>query len=334
MKILVTGGAGFIGSHLSERLLSLSHEVVCIDDFNDYYLPAIKEENLSVCKTDNKFCVYKLDIRDLGSLNRVFEEHKIDIIIHLGARAGIRSSINYPSLYEEVNVKGTLNLLEIAKNFKISRFIFGSSSSVYGLAERLPFSEDDNTDKPLSPYAATKKSGELLCYSYHHLYSINIACLRFFTVYGPRNRPDMAIYRFADSLVNDTEIVLYSEKYTKRDFTYITDIIDGIIQCVERNIEWEVLNLGSSRPIELRYLIYLLEIYLGKKAKIKKEALPKSEVPVTYADISRAKNVLGYNPKIKFEEGIKKFVEWYKSHKKIEGSINPPKLFERLREKF
>lgn len=226
MKILVTGGAGFIGSHVCDRLLSLGHDVVCVDDFNDYYDPDFKERNIKQALKNSKYTIYRADITDLSTLKDIFAREKPEKIIHLAARAGVRYSISHPELYVRVNVLGTLNLLELAKEYKIKSFVFGSSSSVYGANKKVPFSEEDRVDDPISPYAATKKAAEELCHAYHHLYGLKITCLRFFTVYGPRGRPDMVIYLFSKAITDGKPIKRFGNGKTKRDYTFISDIVD------------------------------------------------------------------------------------------------------------
>lgn len=310
--ILVTGGAGFIGSHLCERLLEKGEKVICVDDFNDFYSPERKKKNISVCEKNKNFKLYKTDIRDFDKLEKIFQENKIKKIIHLAARAGVRLSIKNPLLYSDVNIKGMINLLELAKKFKINQFIFGSSSSVYGTNKKIPFSENDKLESPISPYAVSKIAGEIYCKVYSELYGINIACLRFFTVYGPRGRPDMAPHKFTDLIANGKEIEMYGDGSSKRDYTYVTDIVEGIIKASEKNFKFEIINLGDSNSVELRYFISLIEKNLGKKAKIIKKPLQPGDVLVTFADISKAKKLLGWEPKVKIEDGISKLVEWYR----------------------
>lgn len=310
MNILVTGGAGFIGSHVCDALLDKGQNVICIDDFNNYYDPQTKENNLKSALKNPKFKLYKEDIRNFDGLKKIFKENKIDKIIHLAARAGVRASIKQPLLYEEVNVKGTLNLLELAKEFNIKDFYFGSSSSVYGIQKKIPFSEQHNTS-PISPYAVTKKKAEQLCHKYHNLYGLNIICLRFFTVYGPRNRPDMAMYKFTKFISEGKEIEMFGDGTSKRDYTYITDIVSGILNALDKKLGFEIINLGNNKAIELKYFISLIEKELGKKSKIKKLPEQQGDVPLTYANISKAKKTLNYEPKVKIEEGVKLFVRWF-----------------------
>ncbi len=310
---LVTGGAGFIGSHLVDALLKLNKKVICIDNFNDYYDPKIKEKNLEDAKKHPDFVLYREDIRNYEGLKTIFEKYNIECVVNLAARAGVRPSIKQPLLYEKVNCIGTLNLLELARKFKVKSFIQASSSSVYGNNKKVPFSEDDNVDFPISPYAATKKANELMCYTYHHLYGLHITCLRFFTVYGPRQRPEMAIHKFTHLIDKGEEIPMYGDGNTKRDYTYISDIIQGILKAIEYNYPYEIINLGESQTTKLIDLIYMIAKELGKTPKIKKLPMQPGDVICTYADISKAKKLLGYNPTTPIENGIKKFVKWYKS---------------------
>ena len=312
MKIVVTGGAGFIGSHLCDRLLKEGREVICIDNLNPYYPPKIKINNIKKNLENTNFNFFAVDIENRGQLEEIFKNNQIDIIIHLAARAGVRPSIEKPLLYKDTNISGTLNLLELSKKYGVKNFIFGSSSSVYGNNKKIPFSETDNVDYPISPYAASKKACELYCYTYSHLCDINITCLRFFTVYGPRGRPDMAPYLFTKWINEGSIVKKFGNGESKRDYTYISDIIDGIMKALEKNFKFEIINLGNSRAIELGYFISLIEKLVGKKAKIKQlERLP-GDVDITYADISKAKRLLEWEPKVPIEEGMKHFVDWCK----------------------
>jgi UDP-glucuronate 4-epimerase len=313
MKLLVTGGAGFIGSHLVERLLARGDEVVCLDDFNDYYDPAIKRENISTSIGSPRFKLIEGDIRDGDLLQALARQHELDVIVHLAARAGVRASIKEPQLYAEVNCGGTMNLLEMARRAGIGCFIFGSSSSVYGIGSKVPFTEDEGVENPISPYAATKRACELFCYTYHQLYGINTACLRFFTVYGPRQRPEMAIHKFTRRILHGEPIEMYGDGTSSRDYTYIDDIIDGVLKAVDTPVPFAIFNLGESRTIELQQLITLIERETGRKAVIKRLSPQPGDVPKTYADVSRARSVLGYNPQTQIEEGIGKFVTWYRT---------------------
>jgi len=313
--ILVTGGAGFIGSHVCQQLLDRGDTVICIDNFDDYYNPETKEKNIKDLIKNPNFKLYKVDIVNLETLNNIFKEKKIKKIIHLAAKVGVRYSIENPWVYEEVNIKGTINLLELAKDHNIDNFIFGSSSSVYGTNEKLPFSEEDKVENPISPYAASKRADEVLCSCYHDLYNLNITCLRFFTVYGPRNRPDMALYKFTDLINNNQEIEMYGDGSSKRDYTYVMDVVNGIISALDKNFEFEIINLGNSKTTELKQLISLIEEKLGKKAKIKTLPMQKGDVPITYANINKAKRLLDYEPKVSIEEGINLLIGWYKNER-------------------
>ncbi len=311
MRVLVTGGAGFIGSHTIGALLKKGYYVVCIDNFNDYYNPQIKRRNIKAYLKHSNFKLYKEDITHYDAVKRIFNKEKIDKICHLAARAGVRASIENPFLYERVNVLGTLNLLEMAKIYKIKNFILASSSSVYGNKNKVPFSEKDSINEPISPYAATKRSAELLTYTYHHLYDLHCTCLRFFTVYGPSGRPDMAPFLFVDSIYKDKKIKKFGDGSTKRDYTYIDDIVSGIISAIETDLGYEIINLGNNKPVDLNYFISLIEKLLHKKAIV--ETFPKQpgDVDVTYANIEKAKKLLKYHPKTSIEEGMKKFIEYY-----------------------
>ncbi len=310
-KILVTGGAGFIGSHVCDALLNKGKQVVCLDNFNNYYSPKRKRKNIEHNLSNKSFFLEETDIRQLEKLKKVFEKHKIIKVIHLAARAGVRASIKDPHIYEEVNVKGTLNLLELSRKFNIKNFVFGSSSSVYGLNKKLPFSEKARTDTQISPYALTKKTGEMLCHTYSKLYKLNITCLRFFTVYGPRGRPDMAPYLFTKLISEDKPIIRYGDGSSKRDYTYIEDVVQAILSASEKNYAYEIFNIGNSKTIELNKFISLIETLLGKKARIIQKDMPKEDIPITYADISKAKKYFGYNPKTNIEQGMKMFVDWF-----------------------
>lgn len=317
LNIFVTGAAGFIGSHLCEFLWERGHNLTALDSFNDYYDPRIKRSNIAKLFRQPRYELIDGDILDERLLSSIFQKHSFDAIIHMAARAGVRPSIAQPILYEKVNMIGTMNLLEIAHQHRVPKFIFGSSSSVYGENRKVPFSEDDPIDNPISPYAATKKSGELMCYTYHHLYGIAVSCLRFFTVYGPRQRPDMAIHKFTNLIATGQKVPMYGDGTSKRDYTYITDIIDGIWLALENCASYHIYNLGESKTIELRELVNLIQKNLGIEAKIEKLPIQPGDVPITYADISRANRELGYNPQVTIAAGIEKFVDWYKDVHKL-----------------
>lgn len=319
MNILITGGAGFIGSHLSEKIIKLGHQVICIDNFNDYYDPAIKEHNLKNIIDNKNFILYRADILDKKAVTEIFSSNHIDIVIHLAARAGVRPSISNAALYEKVNVEGTLNLLECCREKAINRFIFASSSSVYGGNKKIPFLETDRVDFPISPYAATKKSGELICYTYHHLYDISVFAFRFFTVYGPRQRPEMAIHKFSRKIFNKDPIEIYGDGSSSRDYTYIDDIIKGIINSLDMVNGYEIINLGNSYPVKISDLVKLIEVKAGSKAIIEYAKLQPGDVFTTFADIEKARKLIKYDPETPIEEGLEYFMEWYR--KKLEEGI-------------
>ena len=318
-NVMVTGGAGFIGSHLCARLLENGHDVIAVDNFNDYYSPKAKEGNIRGFLENKSFRLYRIDITDLKNLESIFREKKIDAVLHIAARAGVRSSIENPFIYVKTNIEGTLNVLEMARKFSVKKLVFASSSSVYGIG-KLPFSESSNVNNPMSPYAATKISGELLCRNYSNLYKIPIACLRLFTVYGPRGRPDMAPYKFMKLLLEEKELPVYGDGTSKRDYTYVEDIVRGITASMEKALEFEIINLGNSSPIDLEKFISILEKHTGKKAKIARMSEQQGDVPITYADISKAERLLGWKPKVSLDSGIKKMVEWYVKSEKINFS--------------
>jgi len=313
-KILVTGGAGFIGSHLVDALLAEGDvHVTVVDDLNDFYSPEIKKANLESAKRNDAFEFVQLDIRNSEKLREVFDRQKFDCIVHLAARAGVRPSLCHPKLYSETNINGTLNLLELARDFEIKQFVFGSSSSVYGVNSKVPFSEDDRINQPISPYASTKAAGELLCHTYSHLFDIRTVCLRFFTVYGARQRPDLAIHKFTKLISEGKPIQIFGDGTTRRDYTYIDDIIQGVKAAIDYDgAMHEVFNLGESETTELKRLVELIEENLGVKATIDRQPMQPGDVPITFADISKAKELLGYSPKTKIEGGLPKFVEWFR----------------------
>ena len=319
-NILVTGGAGFIGSHLVDSLLAEGgRHVTVVDDLNDFYSPEIKKSNLESARQSSDFEFFELDIRDADKLRELFDRQNFDCIVHLAARAGVRPSLCHPKLYAETNIDGTLNLLELARDFEIKQFVFGSSSSVYGINSKVPFSENDRIHQPISPYASTKAAGELLCHTYSHLFDIRTVCLRFFTVYGARQRPDLAIHKFSRLMSEGKPIHIFGDGMTRRDYTYIEDIIQGVRASIDYDGSMhEVFNLGESETTELRRLVELIEENLGIKAIIDRQPMQPGDVPVTFADISKSKRLLGYSPTTRIEEGIPKFVEWFR------GSANLP----------
>ena len=313
-NLLITGGAGFIGSHLVDRLLASDVEsITVVDDFNDFYNPSIKHNNIREHLKDPRYSIHEIDIRNRKALEQVFSGSNFDCVVHLAARAGVRPSLSEPQLYTETNINGTVNLLEFARQHNIKQFVFGSSSSVYGINAKVPFSEDDPIRQPISPYAATKGAGELLCHTYSHLYGLRCVCLRFFTVYGPRQRPDLAIHKFAKLISQHKPIPVFGDGTTRRDYTYIDDIIDGVTAATNYDkSNYEVINLGESRTVELRELISLLEKELDTHAIIEHQPPQPGDVPQTFADVSKARALLNYQPKTQIEAGLRRFVEWFR----------------------
>ncbi|PJE76893.1 hypothetical protein COV05_01710 [Candidatus Uhrbacteria bacterium CG10_big_fil_rev_8_21_14_0_10_48_16] len=311
--ILITGGAGFIGSHLAKRLIEEGHEVIIIDNFNPYYDPSLKEARISHLLKDLPYTLYRIDLEDFEAVQKVFETHAIDLIAHQAAQAGVRYSIENPLVYGQSNLIGTLNLLELAKQYHIKGFILASSSSVYGDATSFPIKETDETDKPISLYAATKKSCELLAYSYHHLFELPVTCLRYFTVYGPWGRPDMAIFSFTKSAFEGTPIDVYGQGDMARDFTFIDDLVDGIVKALEKQLPWAVLNLGRGQAQPLMDFITSIETHSGKSLQKNFLDMQPGDVQKTWADITQAKTLLSFEPKTSIDEGVQSFVTWYKN---------------------
>jgi UDP-glucuronate 4-epimerase len=315
--VLVTGGAGFIGSHLTRRLLARGDRVTVLDDFNDFYDPAVKRENVAETTREAehgaRFRLVEGDIRDAALVDRLFAEGGFDAVVHLAARAGVRPSLQEPILYEDVNCIGTLRLLEAARRHGPKTFLFGSSSSVYGINEKVPFAEDDPVEQPISPYATTKRSGELLCYNYHHLYGFRVACLRFFTVYGPAQRPEMAIHKFTDLLRRGERVPLFGDGGSRRDYTYVDDIVDGLVATLELAPGFEILNLGGAETTALRDLVQWIAEELAVEPRIEYLPAQPGDVPITYADVSKAGRLLGYSPKVPIREGLRRFVSWYRA---------------------
>lgn len=310
--VLVTGGAGFIGSHLTRRLLDRGDRVTVLDDFNDFYDPQRKRRNIEPFLGNSGYRLVEGDIRDESLVEELFAAG-FDDVVHLAARAGVRPSLAEPLLYEEVNCIGTLRLLEAARRHGPQNFVFGSSSSVYGINKKVPFSEQDEVNQPISPYATTKRTGELLCFNYHHLYGLKTSCLRFFTVYGPAQRPEMAIHKFTDLLARGETIPMFGNGESQRDYTYIDDIIDGVVGALDLAPDFEILNLGGAQTTRLADLVHWLAEELAVEPRI--EYLPDQpgDVPITYADVSKAERLLGYSPKVPIREGLKRFVAWYTS---------------------
>lgn len=317
MRVLLTGGAGFIGSHVAEALLLRGHSLSIVDNLDDFYSLDRKRANLQEVRRQGSLDFAEMDICDLAGLRETIRQSRPDVIIHLAARAGVRPSIEQPLLYERVNVAGTNNLLEAAREFGVQRFIFGSSSSVYGASANVPFREDDTGLRPISPYAATKLAGELLCYTYAHLFSIAAICLRFFTVYGPRQRPDLAIHKFTALIEAGKPIPVFGDGSMGRDYTYVDDIVAGVLASLDYvpptgAAPFDVFNLGNSHPITLGKLVEYLEAATGRRAIREQKPPQPGDVPITWANIDKSCQLLGYRPQVCFEEGLKKFVAWYR----------------------
>ncbi len=317
--MMLTGGAGFIGSHLAEALISSGAELSIIDNLDNFYSPSWKRQNLACISLRGEYALYEIDIRDFEKMEDLFVKERPDILIHLAARAGVRPSIDQPRLYETVNVSGTLNLLELCRKFRVPKFIFGSSSSVYGATSHVPFSEEQVELRPISPYAATKLSAEILCYTYAHLFHISTICLRFFTVYGPRQRPDLAIHKFMSLIERGQPLPIFGEGSAARDYTYVDDIVSGVLSTLRyepkevSGARFEVFNLGNSHPVKLTELVEQLELVAGRKAIRQLKPMPPGDVPITWANISKARHSLGYDPTVPFLEGLNRFVKWYRS---------------------
>ncbi len=321
MNFLVTGGAGFIGSHVCERLLQDGHLVWALDDLNGFYDPAVKMQNLRALESSGQpFHFQRGELNDRAGLESLFERVAFDQVIHLAARAGVRPSLEDPVLYQRVNVEGTVELLETARAHGVKKFTIASSSSVYGIAAKLPFAEADPTFHPISPYAASKLACEALGHVYHHVYGMDVVMLRLFTVYGPRQRPDLAIHKFARLITSGKPIPVFGAGTSARDYTYVSDTVDGILACTRKEFGFEIINLGDSEPITLNALIDLLEKALGQTAIIDRRPDQPGDVPITYADITRARNLLGYSPRVKIADGIARFVAWFRENQR--GAAN------------
>lgn len=317
MKILITGAAGFIGSHLCEKLLEDGNTVVGFDNFDPFYERAIKENNLKTSVLNESFKLIEGDIRDSESVKKLFDEHSFEVVVHLAAKAGVRPSIEDPTAYNKVNVLGTLNILEMMKKNDIKRLVFASSSSVYGNSTDVPYKETMNVNNPISPYAATKIAGELLCYNYWHLYKISATCLRFFTVYGPRQRPEMAIAKFVKKAYDGNLISIYGDGSSCRDFTYIEDIIQGVVVSTERDLGFEIINIGESETIDLNSLLELIKELTGCDLKTENLPMQPGDVDKTFANIDKAKRLLDYAPVTSVREGIKQYISWLRSNSEI-----------------
>ena len=316
MNFLVTGGAGFIGSHVCERLLHDGHAVWAFDELNDFYAPQLKRANLRDIQALAKpFEFFHGDLCDVGAVNEIFSSVKFDQVIHLAARAGVRPSLEQPALYQRVNVEGTVNLLEAARKTGVKKITMASSSSVYGVNAKVPFSESDPIFSAISPYAASKLAGEALGHTYHHVFKMDVAMLRFFTVYGPRQRPDLAIHKFTKLIDAGKPIPVFGDGSTARDHTFVSDIVDGVMACTKKEIGFDIFNLGESQTVKLSELIALIEAALGKKAIIDRQPLQPGDVPITFADISKAREKLGYQPQVKVEKGIPLFVDWFRKNR-------------------
>jgi UDP-glucuronate 4-epimerase len=316
MRLLITGGAGFIGSHLADRRLARGDRVVVLDDFNDFYDPAAKRRNVAPHLRNPSYRLVEGDIRDRDLVARLFAEEPFDAVIHLAARAGVRPSLADPVLYEDVNVVGTLRLLEAAVASGTPRFLFASSSSVYGVNSKLPFSEEDPIAQPVSPYAATKRGAELHAFAFHHLHGLKAVCLRFFTVYGPRQRPEMAIARFIRCLEEGRPVPFFGDGGSRRDYTYIDDIADGVEAALAAQSDFEIINLGGARPVTLSDLVCAIEAATGKKAVLDRRPDQPGDVPVTFADVRKAERLLGFKARVSLEEGLRRSVEWYRKGKR------------------
>lgn len=315
MNILITGGAGFIGSTLCDKMLKEDNEIIVIDNFNDYYSPKLKENNIKHNLNNKNYKLYRGDICDKSLLAKIFEENKIDVVVHIAASAGVRPSIDKPLDYVKNNIEGTVNILEVMKENKVKKIVFASSSSIYGNCKEEIFSEDLKVAEPISPYAATKLACEQFLYTYSKLYNIQVVALRFFTVFGPRQRPDLAIRKFIDLIKENKPIPVYGDGTTIRDYTYVDDIVDGIISAIDYNdTQYEIINLGGGAPVSLNQMIETIEKVLNKKAKIERLPMQMGDVDKTAASITKAKKLLNYNPKTSFERGIIKFIEWEKNN--------------------
>jgi len=311
-KILITGAAGFIGSHLAECLLERGDAIIALDDFNSYYDPQIKWQNVAEARKSSRYTLYEGDICDEARVRDIFEKHRPDVVVHLAARAGVRPSLKDPDLYHRVNVIGSQHILDACRAFPPSHLVFASSSSVYGGSTQVPFREDDPVMRPISPYAATKRMNELMAHVYSHIYGLNVTLLRFFTVYGPRQRPDMAIHKFIKLIDAGEPVPMFGDGSTRRDYTYIDDILDGVVKAIDKPFCYEIFNLGEHHTTSLRELIDLIAKHVGKPPRVEQQALQDGDVLITYADIEKARSLLGYAPKIVMDEGIRRAVEWYR----------------------
>jgi len=311
-RILITGAAGFIGSHVAERLLERGDQVTGVDDFNTYYEPAIKRRNVAQALVHPNYTLHETDICDEPGIMDLFRQTRPEVVVHLAARAGVRPSLTDPNLYHRVNVIGSQHILDACRSINVSHLVFASSSSVYGGCTEVPFREDNPVHRPISPYAATKRMNELQAHVYSHVYGLNVTMLRFFTVYGPRQRPDMAIHKFTQLILNGEPVPVFGDGSSARDYTYIDDILDGVIKAVDKPFRYEIFNLGESHTTRLSELVDLIARHVGKPAKIKPLPPQPGDVEITYADIEHARQLLGYSPKTSMDEGVGRFVAWYK----------------------
>ncbi len=311
-RILMTGAAGFIGSHVTERLLARGDFVTGIDNFNDYYDPAIKRANIGSALENERFALHEADILDEAEVRKIFAMARPEVVVHLAARAGVRPSLQDPNLYHRVNVIGSQHILDACREASLSHLVFASSSSVYGGLTDVPFTETMDISRPISPYAATKRMNELMCHVYSHLYGLRVTLLRFFTAYGPRQRPDMAIHKFTRLISEEETVPMFGDGSTARDYTYIDDIVSGVVAAIDRPFAYEIFNLGESRTTKLKELIELIGKHVGKAPRIEQKPLQPGDVTITYADVSKAEAMLGYAPHFSLDEGVKRFVAWYK----------------------
>ena len=311
--ILVTGGAGFIGSHLVDKLLARGDRVVCLDNFNEYYDPALKRHNIVEHLKHPNYTLIEGDLRDRDGIDRLFAEHRPQRVAHLAAMAGVRYSIERAPLYSEVNIQGSINMLDTARKYGVENFVQASTSSIYGSTEEIPFREEQSTDKPLAPYPATKKANEVIGYAYHNMFELPVTALRFFTVYGPRARPDMMAYIVMDSIVNDREIIVYDDGNLHRDWTYVDDIVQGVAAALDKPLGYEIMNIGRGEPVRLGDFVDIIQDLVGKEARVKHIKAPVSEPPITYANVDKARNLLGYEPHTSVREGLAHTWEWFQT---------------------
>jgi len=312
MRYLVTGGAGFIGSHLSEALLARGDEVICVDNFNDYYSPQRKRRNIAAALAQPGYTLVEADIRDDAAIDAAFATYQPDKVAHIAAMGSISYSVRYPKLYEEVNIRGTVNILDAARRNAVRGVVLASTSSIYGRTDKIPFVETDSTDRPLAPYPASKKAGEVIAASYHVSYGLPCICVRFFNVYGPRGRPDMTPYLFTDAFAHGRAITLYDGGRPRRDWTYVDDIIAGVVAALDAELGYEIFNLGRGQPVIMRDFVTIIERLVGKSAQILEAPLPQNEALVTFADVGKARRLLGYDPHVSVEAGMERFWQWYR----------------------